>query len=46
MYEYEIYNKKANEHDFVYGYNINDMKRRNPNIDWTAWEIIYSEYID
>lgn len=46
MYEYEIYNKKTNEYDFTHGYSIEDMKRRNPNINWTIWEIIDFEYID
>lgn len=46
MYEYEIYNERTNEHDFCYGYDVKDMKKRNPRIDWNEWKIIYCEYID
>lgn len=46
MYEYEIYNEKKNENSLCYGYNINDMKKRNPEIDWENWKIVSSEYID
>lgn len=46
MYEFEIYNKKTNEHDFVYDYSVDNMKRRNPDIDWNEWSIIFCEYID
>lgn len=46
MYEYELYNKDNNEYSFAFGYSIKDMKRRNPNIDWTVWKIIHSEYVD
>ena len=46
MYEYEIENKNTNERNFVYGYNINDMKRRHPSINCNEWRIIFTEYID
>lgn len=46
MYEYEIYNYRTNEHNFVFGYDKEDMKKRNPRIDWSEWQIIATEYID
>ena len=46
MYEYEIYNERTNEHDFIYGYNREDAWKRRKNIDRREWCIIHTEYID
>ena len=46
MYEYEIYNERTNEHDFIYGYNREDAWKRRKNIDRREWRIIHTEYID
>lgn len=46
MYEYEIYNERTNERDFIYGYNREDAWKRRKNIDRNEWKIIHAEYID
>lgn len=46
MYEYEIYNERTNEHDFIWGYSQADAWRRNPSIDRNEWKVIFCEYID
>jgi len=46
MYEYEIYNERTNEHNFICGYSREDAWRRNKDIDRNEWKIIYAEYID
>ena len=46
MYEYEIYNERTNEHDFIYGYNREDAWRRRKNINRDEWKIICATYID
>lgn len=46
MYEFEIYNATTNEHDFIYGHSTKSIKSDYPSIDWSAWKIIHTEYID
>lgn len=46
MFEYEIYNTRTNEHDFIHGYSAEDAWRRNPWVDRREWKIIFSAYID
>jgi hypothetical protein len=46
MYEYEIYNERTNEHDFIHGYNREDAWARNKWADRREWRIIHAEYID
>ena len=46
MYEYEIYNERTNEHNFIYGYSQADAWRRNSDINRDEWRVIHSEYID
>lgn len=45
MYEYEIYNERTNEHDFIHGYNREDAWARNKWADRREWRIIYTEYV-
>lgn len=46
MYEYEIYNERTNESDFIYGYSVDNAFDRHPNLDRNEWKVIFSEYID
>ena len=46
MYEYEIYNERTNEHDFIHGYSREDAWTRNKWADRHEWRIIHTEYID
>lgn len=46
MFEFEIYNERTQEYNYIFGYNEKDAWRRNPNIDRTEWTIVHAEYID
>ena len=46
MIEYEIYNERTNEHNFIHGYNREDAWARNKWADRREWRIIHTEYID
>ncbi len=46
MYEYEIWNEKKQENGFIWGYNVDDAFRRNPDLDRNEWKVIFCEYID
>ena len=46
MYEYEIIYKDTNEHDFLYGYSLQDLARRYPEINPSTYTVICREYID
>lgn len=46
MFEFEIYNKRTNEHDFICGYNQKDAFARRTTLNPVEWEVIATEYID
>ena len=47
MYEYEIiYNADPDLHDFLYGYDREDLVKRYPNIPPEIYTIICCDYID
>lgn len=46
MFEFEIYNERTNEHDFICGYNQKDAFARRANINPAEWRVIAKEYID
>ena len=46
MYEYEIRYLANDEIDFLYGYSINDLIKRYPDIPRDSYVIVYREYID
>lgn len=46
MYEFEIFNERTNERDFIYGYNRADAFRRRPAVNPAEWTVIHAEYID
>lgn len=45
MYEYEVLLKNG-EHTFIWGYSIDDAKRRNPKTAEEIETILFQEYID
>lgn len=46
MYEYEIMNKVTKERTFIWGYSWKNALSRNPSINPSEWECIFSEYVD
>ena len=46
MFEYEIYNDRTNEHNFIFGYNQKDAFNRNKDINPIEWKVIAKEYFD
>mgnify|MGYP006871889807 FL=1 len=45
MYEFEVLLKNG-EHTFIWGYSIDDAKRRNPKTAEEIETILFQEYID
>lgn len=45
MYEYDIYNKQADERTTIFGYSFTDACRRS-KLDKEDWIILHQEYID
>ena len=45
MYEFEVLLKNG-EHTFIWGYSIDDAKRRNPETAKEIVSILFREYID
>jgi hypothetical protein len=45
MYEYEVLLKNGN-HDFIWGYDIDDAKCRHPETAKEIETILFQEYID
>lgn len=45
MYEFEVLLKNG-EHDFVWGYDFKDAKRRNPETAKEIVSILFQEYVD
>lgn len=45
MYEFEVLLKNG-EHTFIWGYNFEDAKRRNPKLADEIKRILFQEYID
>ena len=43
MFEIEIYNKKLNEHSFMYGKTIEEAWKKNPQLDRNEWTILLCE---
>lgn len=46
MYEFEFINKANNEHFFYYGYSMNDLHRRYPEVNFDELLLVCHEYID
>ncbi len=46
MYEFEMLDKDTGAVDIFYGYDLDDMKRRYPNIDFSNMVCISRYYID
>jgi hypothetical protein len=46
MYEYEFWCEAEKETYFFYAYSLNDLRKRNPDIDWDKLQYIGKEYID
>jgi len=47
MYEYEItFKSDPTDIDFLYGYSLNDLRKRYPERDFDDIVIISREYID
>lgn len=46
MFEFEIYNERTKEYNYIFGYNEADAWRRNTRFDKTEWVVVNAEYID
>ena len=46
MYEFEIRFLANGEIDFLYGYSLQDLARRYPEIDPSTYVVVGREYID
>ena len=46
MYEFSIYNNKANVELGIFGYTLSDAFKRNPELNPKDWVCLGYEYID
>lgn len=46
MWEFEFYDEEKNEYPIYFGYNLEDVKRRNPDVDFSKLICVFTEYID
>lgn len=46
MYEYEFWCEAEKEMYFFYGYSLENIRKRNPNVDWTKLQYVTKTYID
>ena len=46
MYEYEFWDRESNEHYIFFGYNLDDVKKRHPEVDFSKLVFIGRDYID
>ncbi len=46
MWEFELWNEKTQEQDFIFGYSLEDAWARNPSKNREDWVVVYEEYID
>ena len=48
MYEYGIYNEITGERSVMFGYSIEDARRRSKidDDDWKDWVVYYCDYVD
>lgn len=44
-YEYELYNERLNEHEFVYANSKEEVFRDHPSLDPKEWRILRREYL-
>lgn len=46
MWEFGMYNEVTGERTIIFGYSLENAKKRHPSMDFTNWVVDYSEYVD
>lgn len=46
MYEFEFVGRSTDETITVYGYSMNDLRERYPEINFDDYRLVYQIYID